>query len=183
MPAGQPDVVSTIRSQHATIRELFEGVLTVAPEGRADAFEPLIRLLAVHETAEEEVVYPIVEGSGEAGRAAAEARKAEEDAAKKSLARLEGMDMTSSEFMAALAVFRADVEAHADAEELEILPLLEEESDERREFMARAFAVAEATAPTHGHRLAPESAIGNLLIGPFVAAADRVRDAIRDLRR
>jgi hypothetical protein len=40
--------------------------------------------------------------------------------------------------------------------------------------------LAEKFAPTHAHRMAPESAVGNLLVGPFVAMVDRVRDAIRD---
>ena len=49
--------------------------------------------------------------------------------------------------------------------------------------MGRAFQLAEAMAPTHAHRMAPESAIGNLLVGPFVSMVDRVRDAIRDATR
>jgi hypothetical protein len=31
--------------------------------------------------------------------------------------------------------------------------------------------------------MAPEGAVSNMLVGPFVAIVDRVRDAIRDSRR
>jgi hypothetical protein len=31
--------------------------------------------------------------------------------------------------------------------------------------------------------MAPESAVGNVIVGPFVAIVDRVRDVIRDAMR
>jgi hypothetical protein len=49
--------------------------------------------------------------------------------------------------------------------------------------MTSELEVAEAMAPTHPHKMAPESAAGNLLVGPFVAMVDRVRDALRDARK
>jgi hemerythrin superfamily protein len=176
-------VVAKIREQHELIRELFAGVRNAEPAGRAEAFQPLVRLLAVHETAEEEIVYPDVRPQGAAAEAAVEARLAEEDAAKKTLAELEGMDASSAAFTQALAMFENDVLAHASSEEAEILPLLEQHDAERLETMGTLFTAAEAIAPTHAHRMAPESAIGNMLVGPFVAIVDRVRDAIRDARK
>jgi hypothetical protein len=43
--------------------------------------------------------------------------------------------------------------------------------------------MAEGMAPTRPHKAAPESAVGNLLVGPFVAMVDRVRDAFADAQR
>ena len=34
-------------------------------------------------------------------------------------------------------------------------------------------------APTRPHEAAPESAVGNAVVGPFAALVDRARDAIR----
>ena len=48
--------------------------------------------------------------------------------------------------------------------------------------MRTALEKAEKMAPTHPHTHGPESAIGNMIVGPFVAVADRVRDAIRNAR-
>ena len=45
------------------------------------------------------------------------------------------------------------------------------------------FRSAENTAPTHAHSMSPESATGNIAVGPFVAIADRARDAIRNAMR
>jgi hemerythrin superfamily protein len=169
-----------IRRQHDQIRELFDAVERAEPGERREAFEPLVRLLAVHETAEEIVVYPMAKG-GEAGREIVEQRKAEEDQAKKTLVDLEKMDPESDGFVQALAAFRQDVMAHAEAEELEVFPLLTEVADtDVLKSMTHRLEVAEAMAPTHPHKVAPESATGNLAMGPFVAMVDRVRDALRD---
>ena len=173
------DVVTRVRRQHDTIRRLFDDVAAAPPAGRAAAFQPLVRLLAVHETAEEMVLYPSLLWAGAEARAAVAARKREEDQAKKELAALEGLDAGSREFLTRLREFRATVEAHADAEEVEILPLLDQHrAPHELRAMDLAFVAAETIAPTHAHRFAPESATGNLLLGPGVALVDRVRDLL-----
>lgn len=173
------DVVTRVRRQHDTIRRLFDDVEKTPPARRAEAFQPLVRLLAVHETAEEMVVYPALLLAGSDARAVVRARKAEEDEAKKALAQLEGMDASSGEFEARLRAFRIAVEAHADAEEEEVLPLLDaHRASHELRLMDLGFVMAETTAPTHAHRFAPESATGNLLLGPAVALVDRVRDLL-----
>src|SRR4029079_7618758 len=93
------DVVTHVRRQHETIRRLFDDVSNAAPAGRGAAFQPLVRLLAVHETAEEMVVYPALLLAGSEARAVVRARKSEEDQAKKQLAELEGMDASSRQFL------------------------------------------------------------------------------------
>ena len=45
--------------------------------------------------------------------------------------------------------------------------------------MRTAFETAERMAPTHPHPPGPESALGNMLVGRFVAVVDKVRDALR----
>src|SRR5690606_31450249 len=56
-PADDPeDVVALLMRQHGDIRNLFDEVEQSTGDQRKDAFARLVRLLAVHETAEEEVV-------------------------------------------------------------------------------------------------------------------------------
>ena len=182
MAPTKQDVYATtfIRRQHDQIRELFDAVEDAPAEERAEAFQPLVRLLAVHETAEEMVIYPAA-STGEAGREIVEQRKAEEDRAKKQLVELEKMDASTDDFLEALATFRTEVFEHAEAEELEVFPLLSEVADaDQLKHMTRMLEVAEGMAPTHPHKTAPESALGNLLVGPFVAMVDRARDALKD---
>jgi hypothetical protein len=86
------------------------------------------------------------------------------------------MDPSTRSFADAFEVFRAEVEAHAAAEEQEVLPLLEEyRSAGQLEALDRFFVAAEAIAPTHAHRFAPVGAIGNFVLGPFVSVVDRTR--------
>src|SRR2546421_149069 len=45
---------------------------------------------------------------------------------------------------------------------------------------AEAILIAERVAPTHPHPHGPETALGNLMVGPFVAMVDKVRDKIAE---
>lgn len=49
------DVVSFLKAQQEEIKSRFQQVLSATGEQRQEAFDGLRRLLAVHETAEEEV--------------------------------------------------------------------------------------------------------------------------------
>lgn len=177
-PDAQEDVISVLRRQHDQVRGLLHDIR----EGTADrqaSFDQLVRLLAMHETAEEIVVHPMVAKLGSSGEAVAEARTDEEGEAKKVLARLEDLRVGSPEFAAEFAEFAAAVERHAAAEEAETFRILVGHCDlDELRSMGERFLLAERVAPTHAHANAPEGAVGNMVVGPFVAIADRVRDAL-----
>lgn len=181
-PSHQPatgDAVDLLTAQHVEVRRLFSQ-LQGGIQGRSDTFECLVRLLAVHETAEEEVVYPALRLTGPDGERVAEARKAEENEAKTMLSDLEKIGVDGEGFDAQLESFRLAVLEHAQSEEREVFPRLRQTLDaEELQGMRTALEVAERMAPTHPHPHGPESAVGNLLVGPFVAVVDRVRDALR----
>lgn len=176
--------VGFLADQHDEIRELFAQLTDAYPSERRAVFERLVRLLSVHETAEELVVHPAARTAGTDATAVVEARLAEEDRAKKMLADIEKHDPASARFAALLPGLREAVESHARHEERELFPLLEAVSDERQlQRMTSALELAESIAPTHPHKRAPESAIGNLLVGPVVSVVDRVRDMLRNVAR
>lgn len=184
MAEQQQDAVEFLLEQHQQARSLLTSVSSATGEARREAFGTLVRLLAVHETAEEMVVYPSLRAAGEKGDRIADARLQEEDKAKKVLSELEKLDATSPEFAEQFEALRADVEAHAESEEREVFPLLRQTTDdEQLRRMTAALKVAEGAAPTHPHKPAPESAIGNMVVGPFVAIVDRVGDAIQKAGR
>jgi hypothetical protein len=79
-----------------------------------------------------------------------------------------------------LEKLRADVMTHARAEErYEFTRLSAEFTDAQRKGLAAALRAAQAMAPTHPHP-GVERPAANLMAGPFLALADRVRDMIRD---
>jgi hemerythrin superfamily protein len=174
------DVITMLLAQHEQAKALFARLDTAQGAQIEEPFCELRRLLAVHETAEEEVVYPVVKLAGDRGPTVARARLDEEDKAKKVLSELESMELTGTDFREKLLHFKNMVLAHAEHEESEVFPLLRQhESAERLDQMGSALRVAEAAAPTHPHPHGPQSAVGNLVIGPAVAIMDRVRDALK----
>jgi hemerythrin superfamily protein len=179
--ASDLDVVSLLMRQHGDIRNLFDEVeATTGPE-RRDAFRRLVRLLAVHETAEEEVVHPFARRSFPGGEQVVEDRLAEEHMAKETLAALDDADTDDPTFMPQLMKLRKDVQEHARAEERYEFTHIRRSTDVTNlAAMAKAVKAAEAMAPTRPHP-GVESAAANVALGPIAALMDRTRDAVRDV--
>ena len=172
------DVVTFLKEQHEQIRAGFDAVTDSRGEQRRAAFYALRRLLAVHETAEEEIVHPAARGALPRGEAVVSARLGEENLAKKVLADLENMDVDSPAFEQCFANLRASVIAHAQAEETEeFTPLATHLDGARLERMRKAVSFAESIAPTRPHP-GVESQVENILTGPFASMLDRARDAM-----
>lgn len=172
------DVVDFLSGQHEQIKSLFAKVLSASGDAREKAFVDLRRLLAVHETVEEEVVHPRAKRKIADGAAVVEQRLEEEHEAKTTLQQLEKLDVDSPEFTRMLTELRDAVLDHAEHEEKdEFTRLGQELSSEELQSMGRAAKLAEAIAPTRPHA-GVESQLANLVAGPFAAMLDRARDAI-----
>ncbi|MFZ5897006.1 MAG: hemerythrin domain-containing protein [Myxococcota bacterium] len=172
------DVVSFLKEQHEQIKMGFAEVRASSGAQRKNSFYALRRLLAVHETAEEEIVHPAARSTLANGENIVEMRLREENEAKKVLAELEELDVDSSTFASGIATLENAVIAHALSEELEEFEPLGSRLDQNRlERMRKAVSFAESIAPTRPHA-GVESAAANMLVGPFAAMLDRARDAI-----
>jgi hemerythrin superfamily protein len=178
--AQDVDVVDVLIAQHSLIRDLFEEVKTAQGEAQEEAFHRLRRMLAVHETAEEEVVHPVARRTLDGGDdGLVDDRLAEENEAKKMLGELEGMAPGKPDFMELLDKLRMAVLAHARSEERCEFAKLRDKTDlNTLRAMAVSVKAAEAFAPTHPHA-GVESATANLAAGPIAALVDRVKDAVR----
>lgn len=173
------DVVDLLLRQHSQIRDLFLEVESATGTARAEAFGRLVRLLAVHETAEEQVVHPVTRLRVQGGDDIVGDRLAEEHAAKETLAELEEMGPDADDFPRVLDQLRADVLDHASKEETyEFRYLRREVSTVELRAMAAAVMAAEAIAPTHPHP-GVESATANTLAGPVLSLFDRTKDLVR----
>ncbi|GIJ26797.1 hemerythrin [Micromonospora qiuiae] len=178
----EQDVIDLLVQQHEQIRSLFEKVKQSQGEAKQAAFHDLVRLLAVHESAEEQVVHPAARA--DAGDAAVDARLHEEHEAKLTLSELYDLGTSAPSFDARFAEFEQAVLDHARHEEQEEFPQLRRDSDPQRlRRMAGAVRAAEAVSPTRPHPAAGESPVNNMLLGPPVAVFDRMRDAVRDWRQ
>jgi len=176
----ETDVIDVIKAQHQQVARLLTEVAVATGDALEESFCELRRMIAVHETAEEEIVYPTIRLGGAEGKRVADARTAEEAEGTKVLAQLEGMKPGSADFSALFSKFRTAVVSHAEAEESSVLPLLRsQETAEALRRMARTFELAEKAAPTHAHPHIGTSAAGNIITGPALAIVDHVRDALR----
>ncbi|WP_326643631.1 hemerythrin domain-containing protein [Nonomuraea fuscirosea] len=175
----ETDVIDLLQTQHGMIRNLFDEVEQAPADERGEAFTRLVRLLAVHETAEEEIVHPFARHAIDGGDGVVDDRLAEENEAKELLSRMDEAGPDAPDFMPNLLMLRAAVEAHARSEErYEFAQLRAHTSEAQRRSMAAGVKAAEAMAPTHPHP-GTESATKNLLVGTPIAMMDRVRDTIR----
>jgi hypothetical protein len=176
------DVVEILLAQHQRIRDLFRHVREASGEHRQHRFDELRALLAVHETAEEMVVRPVMSAHG--AHEIADARNAEEKAANRVLADLESLDVTSPEFRVAFADLEHEVLAHAAREESEEFPVLRAKAPaDQREGMGMAVLAAERLAPTHPHPAVAGSPAAQWLTGPFASLLDHARDSLRAATR
>ena len=181
MTQAHDDVIALVLEDHRQIKSMMNDLSASTAQGDSDdLFERLIAKLAMHETAEEEVVHPLARKTP-GGDAIVDELLTEEDKGKKALAELEKMGPSDPGFKSKFEMVKQEVLTHAEHEELREHPNLRSNVDEeQRAKAASMFRVAEKIGPTHAHKMAPESATGNIFVGMFVAVADRVRDAIRD---
>ncbi|MEW1588506.1 hemerythrin domain-containing protein [Micromonospora vinacea] len=179
-PGPEEDVVDLLLAQHAQIEQLLLLVIGGTGDTRRGAFDDLVKLLAAHETAEEEIVHPLARTlPGGGGDAMVDDRLDEERQAKETLQTLIEGGVDADGFDTGIVLLRDAVLVHARHEERYEFPHLRQHVPvDRLRSLATAVRAAEASAPTRPHPSA-QSAKGNLATGPVLAVIDRVRDAVR----
>jgi hemerythrin superfamily protein len=173
------DVIEEVLEDHEEIKALFARVESASGGQRLDAFNDLVRKLATHETAEQEIVHPLALQAD--GKGVRDERVSEEKEAEIVLDELLKMGPDDRMFTSKFEALKRDVLAHAEREEAEEHPKIRATiAADRLRALAPAFRAAEATAPTRPHPRGPVSATGNMIVGPIVSIMDRARDAVRN---
>jgi hemerythrin superfamily protein len=174
------DVVDLLLDQHRVIRQLCEEVSAATGADREQPFRSLLRLLAVHEAVEEELVHPFVRRRVDGAKVAVADRVEEEREVNKMLVALDALGPTNPGFAELFTRFRTALLSHADKEESsEFAGLRSATRPAERQAMAAAVRLASALAPTHPHP-GNETASRALLVGTPMAMMDRARDLLRD---
>ncbi len=174
------DVVDLLLDQHRVIRELCEEVSSAPVAEREQPFRSLLRLLAVHEAVEEELVHPYVKRRVDGAKDAVADRVEEEREVNRMLVALDALGPTNPGFEELFTRFRRALLAHADKEESsEFAGLRSATQPAERAAMGAALRLASALAPTHPHP-GNESTARALLVGTPMAMIDRARDLLRD---
>ncbi|MEQ4719259.1 hemerythrin domain-containing protein [Nonomuraea sp. B19D2] len=176
---GEQDVIDLLVTQHSQIRDLFDEVEQAPADKVGEAFDRLMRMLSVHETAEEEIVHPYARRKLDNGQGVVGDRLTEENRAKRLLLELHKGGVDHPQFWERLGELRTAVTMHARSEErYEFAKLRANTSAVERRAMAAAVRAAESLAPLRPHP-GTESATKNMLMGTPIALMERAREMIR----
>jgi hypothetical protein len=143
---AERDVVDLLEAQHARIEELFLLVGASAAEVRRDSFAELVRLITVHEAAEQQFVHPLARTGG--GDAMVEDRLREEQRTNDMLGQLVEAGVGHPTFDTTLLVLREAVLGHCRSEEMYEHPHLRDSlPDEDLRELAAVVEAFQASAP------------------------------------
>ncbi|MGV0625438.1 hemerythrin domain-containing protein [Mycolicibacter minnesotensis] len=176
---NRADVVGYLTAQHRRIKELFDETLLAAGPERAASFVRLRGLLAVHETAEEEIVHPRAARELEQGQTTVRRLLHDEQNARSTLGDLERVHVDSEFFTERLRELRDAVLAHGAREERDEFTELDGQlSDDELRCLDRAVVLSEAIAQAR-----PAAAgVAEVSSAPhglsFAQMRDRAREAI-----
>ncbi|WP_250847535.1 hemerythrin domain-containing protein [Streptomyces hygroscopicus] len=174
---GGENVVDLLIRQHRQIRLGFLRAALPGPWRRRNV-DRLMRLLAVHEAAEEAHVHPVARRVLRHGRELAARRRAEEKHAKELLIALWRTGPDGAGYLRRLNEARRAVSRHAAREEREELRALGKAvSPLRLRMLGAEVKLAQAYAPTRPHRWVNNEAT-NKLATPVLGPLDRAFDAL-----
>ncbi|WP_234438478.1 hemerythrin domain-containing protein [Streptomyces sp. NRRL S-340] len=175
---GGEDAVDVLTRQHRQIKIGFLRAALPGPPRRRN-FDRLMRLLAVHEAAEEAHVHPVARRALEHGRELAARRRHEEKEAKELLVALWRTGPEGRGYLRLLNQARRAVAGHAAREEREEFAALRKAvSATRLRMLGAEVKLTQAYAPTRPHRWVNNEAT-NKLAAPLLGPLDRARDAVR----
>jgi hemerythrin superfamily protein len=117
------DVVDVLIAQHALVEDLFRETLTATGEAKQQRFDELVRVLELHEAAEQEAVHPLARDRIDSP-AIVDDRLGEEELATRLIAELVQLGANADGFDSALAELRIAVLTHARHEERYEFPQL-----------------------------------------------------------
>ena len=177
------DAIAFVLFEHRKLAMLLNQLSSGAGAGATtdrELWHEIVREASTHEESEEQVVYPVLRAEVEGGEALAVALLQEERELEEALAGLDGTGPGDDGFPEGLAWFADRLLAHAENEEREVLPRLQQFLDPLRlAAMGDALRSTKRLAPTRPHPRAPDTPPGNVVTGVAAAAVDRGRDALR----
>jgi HAD superfamily hydrolase (TIGR01509 family) len=178
-----PEVTTQLTVEHERSRRLVADLRQLhEPAARREALFRLASLLARHEAAEQEAVYPVLDkiAGGARLRETAVAQERALDRALLSLLRRSTFAVGRRALRRRLARFEEQLAEHSSFEEEQVFPALRANEDvSKRQMMGAWVAHAERVAPIRPHPRLPRRLASLAVLAPPLAAADRLRERFR----
>jgi hemerythrin superfamily protein len=184
----QPDtgnaqtVIDVLKHDHREVEQLFaeiESLPTSEHDRLGTVTEQVVTELVRHSVAEEEYLYPAVRKHLPGGDGLADHEIAEHAEAEQTMKRLEKLEPSTPDFIAAVTTLIGQIRHHVQEEEGTLFPALAAACD-RSELKELGEQVqrAKKVAPTRPHPSAPDRPPLNKVLGLGAGLVDRVRDSL-----
>jgi hemerythrin-like domain-containing protein len=184
-----PDVFQVLGQDHEEVKQMLAtlesgpsqatGATGEQLRERKKLTEKLIIEESKHEAVEEEYFWPAVRDSVPDGNQLADEAVQQEQEGKVVLDRLDKRDAADAEFEQLLSTFATAARAHISYEEQQVWPALRQVlSASGAEELGAKLMRGKDLAPTRPHPETPPRPGILKAVGPAVATADRVRDAV-----
>lgn len=176
------DVIESLVQDHRRLDQLFEQYRSGGGAGAEDTAREIIRELSIHAALEEQIVYPVLRASVEAGSEKADHSIDAHQQVKRLLADMEKLETGSAEHDDRFEALVAAIEEHVTEEEEELFPQLRSALEaERLQQMGALVERARGLMPTHPHPNVPGTATAQLAAAPLASMADHIRDFVSGL--
>ena len=170
------DAVQLLKDDHKKVSALIQEYFA-SPS--SEVVVDIVKELSVHAAIEEQYVYPKIREVVPGGDKLADQAIQEHQTVKELLAELDGADGKDPSVTAGVSALRESVEQHVEEEESQLLPKLKQHCElEDLQKLGQTLETAKTAAPTHPHPNAPARPPANAVVGPALAAVDRLRDAM-----
>lgn len=173
------NAIDLIVQDHREVDTLFSQLESMPATGdRSRIGQQIIRELSMHAAVEEQLLYPVarryVKDAGMVEHGIEEHQEL-----KGQLAKLDGMAGDNPAYLEGFQKAKTMVQDHVEEEERDILPAIRQAlNEEQLTMLGQAIEAAKKTAPTHPHLAIPPRPPLNLVLGPFYAVMDRLRDKV-----
>lgn len=181
------NALKLLKQDHREVETLFkrfEKAGDNAIKEKQELAERIVRLLAIHATIEEQLLYPAARAlDAELDDLVLEALE-EHHIAKWTLDEIDRMDAGDERFDAKVTVLMENVRHHVEEEEQELFPKLEKlMGRDQLEALGEALEQAKIASPTRPHPMAPDQPPGNIVAGALAKILDMGRDFARENTR
>jgi len=172
------DAIAELVRDHKEVRKHLARLEKVkGHQAKQTVADQLVRLLSVHSSVEEQLVYPLLRAkAGGLERLAFDALE-QHHVVKVVAKEIERISPGNERFDGKLHVLSANVLQHLEEEEQVMFPALRKLlGPEELNALADLIRSARAVAPTHPHPLAPDTPPGNIIAGTLARVLDQGRD-------
>jgi Hemerythrin HHE cation binding domain len=178
MATEEANVIDILVEQHHQIKDMLLDVAEASGDEKEELFQDVVKLLAVHESAEEHIVHPMARPT--VGDSLVDERRNEEEQIQHGLVELYDLGVSHAGFDRRVRELADEFDEHANKEQTEEFAALREKEDPS-ELRRMGSAVVAMEAEIMGKRARlSEAGRAHGYWGPPISVFNRAREALAE---